>query len=345
MRNLRIISAAIMTVLLVGTGMAQGLNYKWYGQAHVSTDMQSDGDESGLFVASNTTRFGVKGSYATDYEAFTVVFQYENNADFNGESVGLSTRNSFAGLQGDWGRLIWGRHDTPLYTLGRSVDFFDSRVGDLRNVTQYFGYGWDNRMRSMIMYSSPLLGESFKLHAQFVPDEGADDSMFFSAAGMYDKEGLMIGVGFETHGNAWEAFTEDSSAFRVAASYQADALKVAGLFQSVSNVAGVEDVSATTMGLGLSYMLDDAFEPKIQVYMMDPNTDVDDDGAMMLAVGVDYHLNKQARLYLAYAMMMNEDDARYVPFRGGHGKNIGYGPGLDSGESPYGLSVGLIACW
>ena len=346
---------AAVTMLLAGSTLAS-MHYQFYGRAHLSTDLQNNGDESSLFVSSNSTRFGVKGKYETDYEAFTVVFQYESNANFNGEGNNtFSTRSSYAGLMGDWGRLIWGRHDTPLYTMGRSVDFFDSRIGELRNVTKYFGSGWDERPTSMIMYNTPLLGDAFKLNVQYVPEEGVDDSSFFSASGIYNKDGLMLGVGFETHGKALEDAYDDSdpdnilgessTGLRAVASYKADAFKVAGLFQSLSNVFGLDDLSATTFGLGMSYRLDSGLEPKAQYYMLDyTNTGLDDFGASMLVVGVDLHLNKMATLYINYAMMMNEDHAGYVPFRGGHGKSYGYGA-AELGESPYGVAVGLVANW
>ena len=360
MKNLTLTAVVVLAMLLAGTAMAQKMDYKLYGQAHLSTDMQSDGDETGILVSSNQTRFGIRGSYETDVEAFTVVFQYENHADFNGEAMGLSTRNSFVGLQGDWGRLIWGRHDSPVYLLGRSVDFFDSRIGELRNVTQNFGQvGWDLRVPSMLMYSTPLLGDAFTVHAQYRPDEGMDDYDFLSTSAVYHQGGLMIGLGFEMHGKAWEAYEyydedeemdvwvmpeESSSALRAVASYEAGDLTVAGLFQMINNVGGVKDVKAQTFGLGLSYKLEGGIEPKAQFYMMDPNTDMDDDGASMLVVGLDYHLNQQARLYLAYAMMMNEDGADYVPFFGGHGKQFS-GMAAAPGDSPYGVSVGIIANW
>ena len=339
-------------VLIAGPAAAHD-HYQVYGQVHLSTDLQNNGDESSLFVSSNTTRFGIRGKFKTDVEQFTVVFQYENAADFSGERSGLSTRNSYAGLMGDWGRLIWGRHDTPVYTLGRAVDLFDGRIGDLRNVTQYFGGGWDQRPHSMLMYSTPLMGDAFKVNAQYIAEEGREDAMFFSASGVYEQGSLLIGLGFESHGKGWEpAYTseiedlepQDSTGLRAVARYRADGLTIGALFQSISNVGGFTDVSATTMGAGIAYKLESGFEPKAQVYMMDPNTDIDDNGAMMVAVGCDYHLTAKARLYLAYAMMMNEDNAGFSPFGGGHGKNFGYGA-EEMGESPYGVSAGLQFTW
>jgi len=346
----------VLAALLAGTAVAGDMHYKVYGLAHVSTEMLNNGDESSIFVSSNNTRLGVKGKYETGSEYFTVVFQYESTADFNGESGNtLSSRNSFAGVMGDWGTVIWGRHDTPMKLLGRKTDFFGDRIGDSRNATAYFGAGWDMRVTDMIMYKSPMLGDAFSLQLQYVPEEGMDDATLFGASAYYELEKFWIGVAFESHGAAWEPAYDDtdpdnvigesSTGIRAGAMYQADGLSVAGLFQTLSNVGGVEDISSTTFGGGVAYELESGFEPKAQYYLFDPNTDADDDGGSMLVVGVDYHLNDKALLYLTYAMMMNEDAAYTTPFRGGHGQNYTWDGAERFGESPYGLAVGLIAWW
>jgi hypothetical protein len=61
----------------------------------------------------------------------------------------------------------------------------------------------------------------------------------------------------------------------------------------------------------------------------------------MVVAGVDYILSDAARLYLAYATMMNEDGSARAPFAGGHGQSAG----SLVGESPYGASVGLTVSW
>lgn len=349
-------SILVLIVLLAGTAMAGDMHYKVYGKAHVSTEMLNNGDESSIFVSSNSTRFGVKGKYETGSEYFTVVFQYESFADFSGESNNaLSTRNSYAGVMGEWGTIMWGRHDTPMKTLGRKVDLFGDRIGDARNATAYFGAGWDMRVTDMIMYKSPTLGEALSFYLQYVPEEGMDDATLFSASAYYKLEKFWIGAAFESHGAAWEPaydpsdpeniVGESSTNIRAAAQYMADGLTVSGLFQTISNVAGADGVSSTTFGGGVAYMLESGFEPKAQYYMFDPNTDQDDDGGAMLVVGCDYHLNDKALLYVTYAMMMNDDGAYTTPFRGGHKQNYVWNSTDALGESPYGIAAGLIAKW
>jgi predicted porin len=195
------------------------------------------------------------------------------------------------------------------------------------------------------------LNEGLVLHAQYAPEEGMIRSLFISGSGVYRRDDLMVGFGYERHGKALEpadldlsVIGKDSSAYRAVAGYEVDGFQVGALFQMIENAGGYKDITAMTYGLGASYRLDNDLEPKAQYYMMDPDTDTDDDAAGMLVVGLAYHLNKKAQLYLNYAVMMNQDEAMFAPFRGGHGKSYGYGA-EEPGQNPYGFSLGLIARW
>jgi predicted porin len=346
--------------LMAGVALAGDMSYQVYGVAHVSTDLQNNGDESEIYVSSNTSRVGIKGSLDTDSDLFTVIFQYENQADFNNngnEAVAWSNRNSFAGLKGDWGKLMWGRYDTPYKSIGRSVEFFPERIGDARNATTLTG--WDRRENNMIMYATPVLGEIITVTGQYVPDQGVEDGALFSASAVYDKEKIMAGVAFENHGKALEdAYdsedpdaSEASTGIRAVLRYKGDKFGAAGFYQTISNIGGYKDFSAQTIGLGANFLLTPVWDLKGQYYMTDPNTDGDDDGASMLTLGIDYILSAQARLYVAYATMMNEDNSNYFdPFHGGHGQSIALAdtdePGSpDVGTSPYGASIGLVVAW
>ena len=60
-------SILVLIVLLAGTAMAGDMHYKVYGKAHVSTEMLNNGDESSIFVSSNSSRVGVKGKCETGW--------------------------------------------------------------------------------------------------------------------------------------------------------------------------------------------------------------------------------------------------------------------------------------
>ncbi len=361
MKTTFVICLVSALTLVSGVALAGDLTYQVYGVAHVSTDLQNNGDESEIFVSSNTSRVGFKGSLDTDNDLFTVIFQYESQADFNNngnEAATWSSRNSFAGLKGNWGKLIWGRYDTPYKSIGRSIELFPERIGDARNATSFDGL-WDRRENNMLMYATPALGEMIVVTGQFVPDQGVEDGELFSASAVYDKDAFMVGVAFENHGKALEeAYDDDpelaeaSTGIRAVARFNGEKFGVVGLFQTISNAFGYKEISAQTIGLGANFLVSPVWDLKAQYYMTDPATPTGRDvGASQLTVGIDYILSAQARLYLAYATMMNQDNSNFFdPFHGGHGQSMALAdtddPGSpDGGLSPYGVSVGLYIGW
>ena len=362
-------------MLMAGTAIAGEMHTKIYGKAHVSTESLNNGEDSSIFMSSNSTRVGIKGKYATDVEAFTVIFQFESNANFNGETNNvLSSRNSYAGLMGNWGKAIWGRHDSPVKTLSRKVDFFADRIGDSRNLTRFdINYmddddtpkGFDERYANMIMYVTPKLADAITVALQYVPEEGKDSNMsVFSGNAVWHKNALLVGVGYETHGKGYYGFNagddspenqaiESAATVRAIAGWTGEKFAIKGLYQNVSNVGGIKEVSGMAYGLGASFDLGTAWVLRGQYYAMDYSFDTDegqveptDTGNAMFALGVDYVLNEKALIYLAYAASMNQDNAYNTPFRGGHGQD--YRMGVDdemtrNGESPYGIALGMIA--
>jgi predicted porin len=75
---------------------------------------------------------------------------------------------------------------------------------------------------------------------------------------------------------------------------------------------------------------------KGQYYWVD--TDDMDADASMMAIGVDYSLDKSTKVYMAYARTDNDDNAGFSMAGGGHGAQID--PTV--GETIDGLSVGLM---
>jgi predicted porin len=365
LRKTLILSLAVALTLMAGTALAGDIAYQVYGVAHVSTDLQNNGDKSEIFVSSNTSRVGIKGSLDTNNELFQIIFQYESQVDFNAngaEKAVWANRNSYAGLKGSWGSLIWGRNDTPFKSIGRSIEYFPERIGDARNATSLGG--WDLRNTNMIQYATPVLGEMVKLSAQYVPDQGVEDHSLFSGSAVYDKDGIMLGVALETHGKAYgDAYdiagpdsSETATGIRAVARYKTDTFSVSGLFQTISKLEGYDTVDAQVIGFGGDYLVTPDWDLKAQYYMVDPYTDGEKVGASQLTIGVDYVLTDKARLYLAYATMMNEDNSNsFDPFAGGHGQSFGLAdtpepeadPQFDPdlGLSPYGVSLGLSVAW
>ena len=106
----------------------------------------------------NASRIGFRGSYQLT-DAIELIYQVESEINFDDDyslaARGKDTveqRNTFAGIQGNFGRIIAGRHDTPIKIAGREVDRFNDQV--LADVTSFLE--GEDRVSDLIMYTTPI---------------------------------------------------------------------------------------------------------------------------------------------------------------------------------------------
>jgi len=355
----------LATLLVAGAALADD-GYTVYGKLHTSIDYMNDSEDSQIMMANNTSRFGFKGSKELN-EKCTLLWQFESaiNLAQKGSNT-LVTRNSFLGLTGSFGTFLYGIHDTPFKTIGRKATFFFDEIGDFRQTTM----GWDRRLQDVVVYASPdFSGFSFvggyELDQGVLGAEEANTAM--SASLTYKKDALYVGVAYEmlSVGHSGEmddagtpgddtddfmAYGEAQGGLRATAKYDFGTFAVTGLFQTLSNVGGVDGASAMTMGLEAKYKMNDTYSVKGAFYMADPNTDsVDDDTTAeideeadeysMIAIGVDRNLTQKTYMYLQFAMTMNGDNQDMAVGGPGHGSKIAASA---IGESPMGVSWGLV---
>ena len=270
-----------------------------------------------------------------------------------GEKDGVASGNTYLGLQGGWGMVLAGKHDTPYKLVGRKYDFFDNQIGDSRNIINavsidYGGLvyaGMDARPNNMIAYGTPNIN-GFSALLAYVTNAGENDATnddsvdAWSVSAGYDNGPLSISVAYQqANTSETNLVPEDQSAWRVGASYAFGDFKVAGLYQQDQDILGISDLDYDAWGLGAAYKMG-AFTIKGQYYNGEFDvTGLNDAEADMWALGVDYALSKRTTLYAAYAGMSNGDDMLLTPFGGGHGDNPTFS---DFGGDPSGFSLGMI---
>ena len=90
-----------------------------YGKWHMSVDFSDDDSAKGsnTSISSNSSRLGFKGKHAIENNNMSAIWQIETeiNPDHGGDT--WAGRNSFVGVQGSLGTLIFGLHDTPFKTV------------------------------------------------------------------------------------------------------------------------------------------------------------------------------------------------------------------------------------
>jgi predicted porin len=141
--NKKLLSVAISAAIATPAAMAGDVTM--YGQVHIATSSYDADIETGdgWDISSHASRLGFKGSEDLA-GGLKAIWQIElgiaaSDGDNNtlGES-GVSYRNTFVGLSGNWGTALIGRHDTPMKISTGSLDIFGDTIAD------YNGNGADD---------------------------------------------------------------------------------------------------------------------------------------------------------------------------------------------------------
>ena len=340
--NKKLVSIMVGTALACGTAVSQA-DVNIYGKVHVSLDsLDSGGSDSGanaasgLFLSSNSSRIGFKGSEDLG-DGLKAMWQVEGTVGIADGGGQFATRNSFVGVSGGFGSVLLGRHDTPFKTVGRKVDFFGDQIGDSRNLISGANPGFDLRPNDVLAYHSPNWS-GFKLDVALVVEDGTVDASAFSVSGMYKTDAFMVGAAMENHGEGLTAGADSDSGMRIVGSFKAGPAKINALYQTLSDVGGVAGNDITNIGIGAGFKMGNG-TIKGQYYMLD--SDAADSNASMIALGHDHKLSKMTSVYAAYAQTDNDANVYYSAFGGGHSASPA-GATSANGDDPSGLSFGVV---
>lgn len=244
-----LIALAVAGAFVAPAAMADS-NVVVYGVANVSVDVTSTGSNTAATpsfssnkVSSNTSRLGVKGNEDLG-NGLTAVWQVESLISIDGGSNGaaaaptngLATRNTFAGLNGGFGTVLLGRHDTPYKMATRGYDLFGDTIADNRAVmggglntlvapATNGGVGtlnlttgvvnaagnstgaaasFDGRQTDVLAYVTPNLGGFTGIVAHVFGAEGQtlatqSKGSAWSLAGMYGNGPFSLNLAYEVH--------------------------------------------------------------------------------------------------------------------------------------------------
>lgn len=288
-------------------------------------------------MESNASRLGVKGDYDISADLKAVYkLEYEVDVDngTNSNTREFSARNIYAGLQGGWGTLIAGRNDTPLKLSQGEVDRFnDLPIADITNLMV-----GENRADNMIMYSTPnFSGFGFTLGLVSGEDDGVttgedDDSLTdsISAAATYMNSMLYLAIAMDSNVN------ENTDAIRLVGEVNLGPAKIGAIYQTAEG-SDDEDVITSVRGDLTSFdapipgattgfdeqdawvingevKLGGPWKLKAQYGVSESSTadGFEDAEATLMAAGIDYKLNDNAKLFAYYASLETEGDAAFT---------------------------------
>ncbi|MCR8924239.1 porin [Dasania sp. GY-MA-18] len=298
--NLALAIAALSGAVLATPALAEN-DITIYGKANLSlnqVDYETDPEDQ-WNLTSNASRIGVKGSVAINDELKAIYkMEYEVAID-DGDSDGdeFKQRNIYVGLQGTWGTVIGGKHDTPTKLIGKPVDRFnDLELGDIKNLLE-----GENRESNIVIYSSPKFAENFSASVAFIPGEDSDDSDGETNDGLADATSIALSFKNE---QVYAAIANDSEVdgwdlTRLAADFTlSDKAKAGFIFQDGELSDG--DVEQTGYIFSGQYTID-KIVLKAQYGMSTYDFGAIETDLTQITIGADYKINKAVKAYTYYS--------------------------------------------
>ena len=262
---------------------AQAKDWEIYGKINVSAQQSDEGEGSFGELKSNASRFGIQGDYALE-EGLTLIYQLEWEVDPSDEAneKNIKSRNQFIGLQGAFGTVTAGRHDTALKLSQGKLDLFNDYEADLKSL-----WKGENRMSDSVAYSSPSF-QGFKLLLTHVMEDEADAKDAQSYALVYGDDSLK-----ETNWYASVAMDSEMNGYdatRATVQVKVADFKLGAMVQQQEEVETGEKSDGYLANI--AYLLGQ-WELKTQYQTLE-----DDNG---ISVGADYKLGKNTKLFGWYS--------------------------------------------
>jgi predicted porin len=279
-----------------------------------------DADE----LSSNASRFGIKGKTRLT-DTLNAIYKVEFEIavdDGKSDDDELKARNTYVGLQGNFGTLIAGKHDTPVKLSQDKIDLFnDLPLGDINNT-----FVGENRENNIVMYTTPNLG-GFSASVAVMPgeDEGGDDdgpADHVSYSVSYENGGLYLAV-------AGDDDVAHTDIIRVVGEYKFSNVALGAMWQDAEEADdgdGLGSVkgplSEISDAIGIDFAEQDGYMLSAKVKLNDKWTlraqwaesEVETaDGLAeaeteQIALGLDYAFSKQTKLFGYYSLLEADGD-------------------------------------
>ena len=236
---------------------ADNANVTVYGKAFLTFD-QVTSDAAGAVnhqrVNTNASRFGVKGGEDLG-EGLKAIYQFEVEMDADGSTgAGLGkTRNSGAGIGGDFGQVMFGIWDSPLKVAHNKIELFDNTTSwsAIQTIGKSAGKDFNTRQKNMVQYWSPKMG-GLQAALMYSPDEAPTVTLnksILSMSATFDQDDIYASVAYESRNDVAFAGKQDS-AMRAVGKYSLADFWVGAMVESIkTNTSATVSVTGNNVEL------------------------------------------------------------------------------------------------
>lgn len=268
-----------------------------YGRLNVTLQNSDEAAGEQVELQSNASRVGFKGEEEFR-NGLKAIYQFEWEVDPDGQSGddNFSARNQFVGLEGAFGTVKVGRHDTALKKAQGDFDLFNDLEGDIKHT-----FNGENRLKDYVGYTTPSFADAFSVTLNFFPGEDP------AAGNDGVADGTSISLSYETD-LVYAAVARDRDldgrgvdTTRLVGGYTLGPAQLMLLYQRTDAGAVDED----GFGASLAYTFGDNIA-KLQyldadLWRTDPQPDpLDNRLESQLSVGLDRELGENTTLFGFY---------------------------------------------
>ncbi|AXV64442.1 porin [Pseudoalteromonas lipolytica] len=303
MKKTAIMFSSFAMCLLSFNSVAEAVDI--YGRAHLGVANSDTNEGSKTSVESYSSRIGIKGSGEIN-EGLKAVYKFEfavNAADQDSDGKteeNISARNQYVGLQGSYGQIVLGRHDTALKISQGKIDQMNDFNGDVKAL-----FNGENRLGDVVHYSSPIVG-NLQFVVTYIAEDNSkqDDETGISAAFIYGDSKLKNTPYFVSVAHDSQVAGYDITRFT--AQSKIGDLVIGGMYQQSEKVSGSDTEDGFL--LSASYKID---KYKLLAQYQDSEGDFGKlkDSGTGTSVGVERSLSKQARMYMWYTQFSLDNKA------------------------------------
>jgi predicted porin len=260
--------------------------------------------------------------------------------------LGNGTRNSGAGLEAGFGKVIMGVWDTPFKVAHNAIELFDNTTvfSSLNLLGRANGnsVNYNTRQKNQVIYWSPEMS-GLQASAAYSASETNNALNILSGSLTYKADQLFLAVAAENRPVVFAGVTVvNDAATRLVAKYDAGQFWVGAMLENItvnksstvsytqSNAELVGGVKMGTNSLALSYA-------------KAGDTNVASTGASQVSLRYGFNFSKRTELFAAYTHLSNTAVDTTIAGSGGtYGFNAGTAFGSQAGSAQKAVGLGLI---
>jgi len=263
----------------------------FYGKLLITGESENNNETSESDLVSNSSRIGFKGNFSVGnnlsliYQAEYEVDPVDGKADeTRGRS--LKQRNTFLGLEGSYGTLFLGTHDTAFKKSQIKIDLFNDLAADIKNILH-----GENRMKDFVGFTTPTSRRGFS--ATFNAIRSTEDleknklGDYLSYSLNYKGENLFAAIALDS-----DAMGYNSSRYSI--HLPAGIYNFGFIYQQSEKI----NSKITDNGFVLSASREVSTKGKIKIQLAESDMKVSE--GRQLSYGYDYQINDQFEIFFFY---------------------------------------------